>query len=142
MSHNINTVPANMENSFVAQSSEQSNVVEKNTTLVEQITEVELDDKLAVQKEEAVEAEKEELSEAEIQNALDIVASFVNSTTKQVDFSNDSSSGKMVIKVSDRETQEVIQQFPSEKIISMAEKIKELHQEMQSISGLLIDSHI
>jgi uncharacterized FlaG/YvyC family protein len=47
-----------------------------------------------------------------------------------------------VITVTDKKTQEVINQFPSEKIISMAEKIQALHQEVESISGLLIDSHV
>jgi len=146
MGNNINTVPARVENSFVAQSSakvEKTDADEKNVNLVEQVSKADSDEQIVAQKKESVEAKLEEkISAAEIQTALEVVSSFVNSTLKQVDFSNDSSSGKMVIKVSDRETKEVIQQFPSEKIITMAEKIRELQQEVQNISGLLIDSHI
>lgn len=90
----------------------------------------------------AEENQKKEVSLEETEKALEIVTSFLQSTLKQVDFSSDNNAGKTVITVLDRKTQEVINQFPSEKIISMAEKIQALHQEVESISGLLIDSHV
>ena len=87
-------------------------------------------------------SQKKEISLEETEKALEIVTSFLQSTLKQVDFSSDNNAGKTVITVLDSKTQEVINQFPSEKIISMAEKIQALHQEVESISGLLIDSHV
>jgi flagellar protein FlaG len=66
----------------------------------------------------------------------------MNNTNTQVAFSNDNSSGKTVIIITDKETQEVINQFPSKKLISMAERIQDLHREAESISGLLIDSRV
>lgn len=146
MSHNINVVPAKLENGFVAQSPaqvEQLASTQDNVALVEQVNKPGQDDALLVQKEEAIEAEnKEQVSKVEVEDAIDVVSSFINSTLKQVAFSHDSNAGKMVITMIDRETQEVINQFPSEKIISMAGRIKELHQEVENISGLLIDSHV
>jgi len=100
------------------------------------------DEKLTVAERIAESAKEQKVSSEDVEKALDIVASFLNSTLKQVDFSSDNNAGKTVITVTDKETQEVINQFPSEKIISMAEKIQALHQEAESISGLLIDSHV
>ena len=88
------------------------------------------------------EAIKAEASSEDVDKALEIVSYFFQSIAKQVDFSSDNQAGKTVVTVTDRETQEVINQFPSEKIISMAEKIQALNQQADSISGLLIDSHV
>ena len=85
---------------------------------------------------------EKQISESEIQEALDVVSAFMSHSFKHVGFSKDTSSGKTVIKVIDKETQELISQFPSDKMLTMAEKIKSLHQEIESASGLLIDSHV
>tara|TARA_R110002012_G_scaffold242832_1_gene417305 strand:+ start:5346 stop:5780 length:435 start_codon:yes stop_codon:yes gene_type:complete len=85
---------------------------------------------------------EKKISESEIQEALDVVSAFMSHSFKHVGFSNDTSSGKTIIKVIDKETQELISQFPSDKMLTMAEKIKSLHQEIESVSGLLIDSHV
>jgi len=85
---------------------------------------------------------EEKISEAAIQEALDVVSEFMSNSFKHVGFSNDSSSGKTIIKVIDKETQELISQFPSDKMLTMAEKIKNLHQEIEGYSGLLVDSHV
>lgn len=86
--------------------------------------------------------QKKESSEEDINKALEVVSSFMNNSNKQVAFSNDDTSGKTVITITDKETQEVINQFPSQKLISMAERIQDLHREAESISGLLIDSRV
>lgn len=149
MNHNINAVPAKVENSFVAQPSAQSGaaqqagVAKQDVSLIEPTSKTELDEKFAVQKAQSVEAKaKEEASDVEVEEAIEVVSSFINSTLKQVAFSQDTNAGKMVITMIDKETNEVINQFPSEKVISMAGRIKELHQEVENISGLLIDSHV
>lgn len=153
MSSNINVTPVPVEHSFILKPTANSNTGEKDEvkSLSELQRAAEGDDAMAatvkveseslVNKTEKVNA-KEEVTEEEVAQALEVVSSFINSTQKQVDFSRDNNAGKLVITVTDRETQEVINQFPSEKIISMAEKIQALHQEVESISGLIIDSHV
>ena len=152
----INSIPVNADNSFILKSADNLDstlgkskdditkaLVEKQSADV--ITEKSLqksDEKLTVA-ERITESTKEiEASPDNVEKALDIVTSFLHNTSKQVDFSSDNNAGKTVITVIDKETQEVINQFPSEKIILMAEKIQALHQEVESISGLLIDSHV
>jgi flagellar protein FlaG len=141
MNHNISAIPAKVENSLVAQPSVQGNAAKANDNLIEQTSKSEQDKKFTVQKSQSLEV-KEEVSNVEVEEALEVVSSFINSTLKQVAFSRDNNAGKMVITMIDKETNEVINQFPSEKIISMAERIKELHQEVENISGLMIDSHV
>jgi flagellar protein FlaG len=141
MNHNISAIPAKVENSFVAQPIEQGNAAKQNDNLIEQTSKSEQDKKSIVQKSQSIEV-KEEISNTEVEEAIEVVSSFINSTLKQVAFSRDNNAGKMVITMIDKETNEVINQFPSEKIISMAERIKELHQEVENISGLIIDSHV
>ena len=90
-------------------------------------------------------AEKESKAaeqEAMLERALESVASFVNSANKDVDFLVDEDSGKHVVKVIDRESKELIRQFPSDEIISMASKIRELQEELTSKTGLFLDENV
>jgi uncharacterized FlaG/YvyC family protein len=151
----INSIPVNADNNFILKSSDNldntlSNnkdnttkalVKNQSTHVVESYTQ-KSDEKLTIAERIVETTKQQDVSSEEVGDALDIVASFLHSTSKQVDFSRDNKAGKTVITVTDKKTQEVINQFPSEKIISMAEKIQALHQEVESISGLLIDSHV
>jgi flagellar protein FlaG len=151
MKNNINSVPANTDTGFMNKlgvnvdytKQEKGSLVEQKAvvdgeTLFESTNIVKLTE--SVQAESKINGQqKEDASEEAINKALEIVSSFINSSKKQVNFSHDNSSGKMVITVTDKDTQEVINQFPSEKIVSMAEKIKELQEDVESMSGLIID---
>jgi len=151
----INSIPVNADNSFILKNATNLDnslngkddktkaFVEKQ--IVEVITEPstqKTDDKLTIAERKAESTEQQKIDSEEVEKALDIVTSFLHSTSKQVAFSSDNKAGRTVITVTDKKTQEVINQFPSEKIISMAEKIQALHQEVESISGLIIDSHV
>jgi len=154
MKNNISSVPENIGSGFMSKpgvnvdytkqekvSSVDNKVEVDGETLLESSNIVKLTE--SVQAENKInDQKKEEASEEDINKALDVVSSFINSSKKQVNFSHDNSSGKMVITVTDKDTQEILNQFPSEKVISMAEKIKELQQDVESISGLLIDRRV
>ncbi|MCJ8321027.1 MAG: flagellar protein FlaG [Colwellia sp.] len=94
---------------------------------------------IALNKSKEVESKEVESKEVDISEALNVISDFAQNSMKNVSFKNDNSSGKTVITVFDKETHEVISQFPSEKIIKMAEKIKDLQNELSDLSGLLID---
>jgi flagellar protein FlaG len=150
----INSIPVNtdssfafsrsgsLDNSVVDENSKKAQVLADKKTIDGNESVQEVEEKLSVAESIAKSAKEQDVSSEDVEKALDIVASYLSSTMKQVDFSSDNSAGKTVITVIDKETQEVINQFPSEKIVSMAEKIQQLHQEAESISGLLIDSHV
>jgi len=84
---------------------------------------------------------KEETQE-KLTTAINIVSDFMNQPPRNVSFSQAESSGKTIVKIFDSNSQELIKQFPSEKIINMAERISKLHQEIEKAPGLLIDSHV
>lgn len=84
----------------------------------------------------------QQVDEEEFKAAFEAVSSFIESVTKNVSFNNDSESGKTIIKVIDKETSEIISQFPSDKIVSIAERIKGLEQEISNTSGILFDDSV
>ena len=84
----------------------------------------------------------EEVTEEQIEEALETVSDFLSNSYKHVGFSSDDSLGRTIIKVTDKQTQELISQFPSEKALEIAAKIKNLHTEVEDVSGLLLDKHV
>ncbi|MCW8833380.1 MAG: flagellar protein FlaG, partial [Colwellia sp.] len=77
-----------------------------------------------------------------IEESIESVANFVNSVNKNVDFLVDEDSGRTVIKIIDVKSQELIRQFPSDEIISMATRIKELQEQISSKTGLFLDESV
>jgi flagellar protein FlaG len=90
----------------------------------------------------AVNRKIEKNIEEELDAAIEVVSSFINQPPRNVNFTKDDDSGKTVIKVFDLESKELIKQFPSEELISIAKKIQSLHQEVGERSGILLDKRI
>jgi len=120
-------------NAKQVQSGQEFALNKSNESKIAEIEEIKAED---VEKNDVEEAEA---GETKIEEALNLVSNFAQNSMKDVSFENDNSSGKTVITVFDKKTSEVISQFPSEKIIKMAEKIKDLQDEISGLSGLLID---
>jgi len=58
--------------------------------------------------------------------AVASISSFVQSVQRNLDFSIDDSSGTVVIKVTDRDSGELIRQLPSEEALRLSEKLEGL----------------
>ena len=82
------------------------------------------------------------ISSEELEQAIAVVADFINQPPRNVNFTKDNDSGKTVIKVIDNESKELIKQFPSEELISIAQKIQALHQEVGEKAGILLDKRV
>lgn len=82
-------------------------------------------------------ANKENLSAA-----IDIISSFIEPQIRNVNFTQDESSGKTVVKVFDTQSKELIKQFPSEEVLELSEKIKGLQNEIANKTGILIDDKV
>lgn len=67
----------------------------------------------------------------ELRTAVEKIQEFVSSTASDIKFSIDEDSGETVVKVVDRETQEVIRQIPSQEMLDLA-------QALDKLQGLLI----
>jgi flagellar protein FlaG len=63
--------------------------------------------------------------------AVGEIQEFVNTATRDIEFSVDEDSGRTVVKVVDRETQDVIRQIPSQEVLDLAQALGKLQ-------GLLI----
>ncbi|WP_181901695.1 flagellar protein FlaG [Thalassotalea euphylliae] len=83
-----------------------------------------------------------EVEEAELSEALETVSSFIEPQIRNVNFTQDDSSGQTVIKVVDAQSQELIKQFPSDEILELAERIKGLQDEIADKTGILIDDKV
>lgn len=62
-------------------------------------------------------------SKDEVDKATEKMQNFVDSVRGDIRFSIDEDSGKTVVKVIDRETQEVLKQFPSEEALELAKAL-------------------
>ncbi|MEY8200235.1 MAG: flagellar protein FlaG [Colwellia sp.] len=149
MNNNINSASNVSDNGFMLKSAAEFDSAKEDKLSLSAENKTEADKEAVVKLSDKINEEnkinsqqKKESSEEDINKALEVVSSFMNNSNKQVAFSNDDTSGKTVITITDKETQEVINQFPSQKLISMAERIQDLHREAESISGLLIDSRV
>ena len=63
--------------------------------------------------------------------AVEKIQEFVSSTASDIKFSIDEESGQTIVKVVDRETQDVIRQIPSQEMLDLA-------QALDKLQGLLI----
>ena len=66
-----------------------------------------------------------------LRSAVEKIQEFVSSTASDIEFSVDEESGQTIVKVVDRETDEVIRQIPSQEMLDLAKALDRLQ-------GLLI----
>jgi flagellar protein FlaG len=61
---------------------------------------------------------------------------------RKLEFSTAQESGRTVVKVIDKESEDVIRQIPSEEFIRVADKINDLSEQMNAVQGVLFDSKV
>lgn len=67
--------------------------------------------------------DKQKIDEASVASAVSRIADFVQNFQRDLQFSIDKESDRMVVKVVDSETQEVIRQIPSEETLRIARNL-------------------
>ena len=133
-------------------SKQQTNAIDKDLTkaiALEKITAVEvkkseeLSKKLEVNQEQlnkdklAQEAESLDQS-VNVSDAMKTISEFINMPVRTVNFTQDDGSEKTVIKIFDSESNELIKQFPSEEILSIAQRIIDLQQDISQKTGIFL----
>lgn len=78
----------------------------------------------------------------QLANAIETVSNFIEPQIRNVNFTQDESTGQRVIRVFDAESDELIKQFPSEEILELAERIRGLQEEIVDKTGILIDDKV
>jgi len=119
-----------------------ASTADRNTVELQKIAELQ---KVGKQEEKLNSAsdEKELEQEAEkVSEAMKTIAEFINMPVRTVNFTQDDGSEKTVIKIFDSENKELIKQFPSEEILSIAQKIVALREDVSKKTGILLDESI
>ncbi|MCL2075337.1 MAG: flagellar protein FlaG [Betaproteobacteria bacterium] len=74
----------------------------------------------------AEEAEKAKQEMAELRSSVESLNQFVMPYNNSLNFSIDQDTGRLIVKVVDNETQEVIKQIPSEEAVKLARSLEQL----------------
>lgn len=69
---------------------------------------------------------EEDPARDKLEDAMSSIQEFVQSVRRNLDFQLDDSSGKVVVKVTDSESGDVIRQIPSEEALKLAESLDEV----------------
>lgn len=86
----------------------------------------------------SVEAPSAEQLEAVVAKLSD----FTQSLQRDLAFSVDDNTGKTVITVTDRETEEIVRQIPSEELIQLAQNLRDLQEKLESTKGNLLEARV
>lgn len=73
-----------------------------------------------------VEAEQRAPARGQVEQAVSSIQEFVQSVRRNLDFQVDESSGRVVVKVTDSESGNVIRQMPTEEALKLAESLDEV----------------
>lgn len=99
---------------------------------VRQARTTQLSDAATVQTQQAVkQTEQAEANRQQVEEAVKSVNEFIKPLNNSLQFNIDDDTGKTVVKVVDMSTKEIIRQFPSEEMLSIAKAVNKMQ-------GLLI----
>jgi flagellar protein FlaG len=82
------------------------------------------------------------VSAEQIETAVAQLSEFVQTNSRQLNFSVDEGSNKQVVKVTDAETGKIIRQIPSEEVLKLSERLQELQTEVGTAVGLLFSKQV
>ncbi len=75
---------------------------------------------------QAAVSETEKVSREQVESAVSTIQEFVQSVRRNINFSLDDGSERVVVKVTDADSGDVIRQIPSEEALQMAENLEEV----------------
>lgn len=91
---------------------------------------------------ETEEAELVDISAEQIETAVSQISEFVQSNSRQLNFSVDEGSNKQVVKVTDAESGKIIRQIPSEEVLKLSERLQDLQADVGTAVGLLFNKQV
>lgn len=83
--------------------------------------------------------EDAKISAEQIDTAVSEISEFVQANNRQLNFSIDEGSQKQVVKVTDSVSGEVIRQIPSEEILALSDRLRDLHTDVGTAVGVLFN---
>ena len=80
-------------------------------------------------------ADRAEAKQVDMDHAVERIEGFVQSVQRDLEFSQDESTGDSVVTVRDRQTNEVIRQIPNEEMLDIAKRLDEIGGVLFSVSA-------
>lgn len=77
-------------------------------------------------------------SATQLQNVVDSINKTMKQSNKSMEFSVDATTKRLVVKLTDTETGQLIRQFPSEEVLAIAQSIDQYLSQHQSQQGMLL----
>jgi flagellar protein FlaG len=112
-------------------------LISTDKTVLENVSDVKASKvtEFVVQTKDSKDIKDERESEEKIASAVERINSFIHTMQRDLNFSVDEESGQRVVTVTDRSTNEVVRQLPSEEAL-------EIMTNLDKISGLLFSSKV
>lgn len=137
----VNRPDAN-ESVRAAQATEQArNVASQNAQVLRFDADKQLEEQQDAAKQGANQQAKEPKQE-QLQQALEVTNQLSSIQARKLEFTSSKEDGRTVIKVVDRQNDEVIRQIPSEEFVKLATRISDLTEKLSSAQGLLFESKV
>jgi flagellar protein FlaG len=84
------------------------------------------------------EEQQEKLQSEVVSQAVSDINDYVQTLNRSLEFTVDDELGETIIKVIDRETEEVVRQIPSKEVVDLARHLKEIQEQLPG--GILIEA--
>lgn len=79
---------------------------------------------------------------AEVKNQIEELQQFNQNIDRSLQFKVDDELGVTIVRVVDKETDELIRQFPPEELINLSRRLKELNEQNLTKSGVLLEERV
>ena len=78
----------------------------------------------------------------EIESAVGEISEFVQAQNRNLNFSFNEESNRSIVKVTDSETGDLIRQIPSEEVLKLSERIRDLQSDVGAAVGVLFNKEV
>ena len=85
---------------------------------------------------------RNQVDELAVESAAAEISEFVLANNRQLNFSVDEGSNKSVVRVTDSESGEIIRQIPSEEVLRLSERLKDLQSDVGAAVGVLFNKQV
>ena len=136
----INTADNKISNLYVAPVDTTN--VPSLSAIIEPESELKLPNKTTETDKKPATLRKDKELEQKLHEATEILQTHFDVNNKKLDFSVHDDSGRMIVKIIDPDSGEILKELPSEAVLKMADDIKQFQEDIFSSTGLLLDEMV
>lgn len=86
--------------------------------------------------------QRTDLKKEEVETQIEKLQEFTQSIDRSLQFKVDEELGVTIVRVVDKETDELIRQFPPEELLNLSRRLKELNEQNTGNSGVLLQEKV